>query len=246
MTFTYDGYIELINLLKENRYQIGNYHDWEEYDRCVILRHDVDNDLQKALEMAELEYRNGIRSTYFVLLTSNFYNLYSHKSRKILSKVQDMGHTIGIHFDEMAYPADSGNANRIELDIQRELDILSEILGKKVIDFSYHRPTKEILDADISITGVVNAYGTRFFKEFKYLSDSRMHWRESVDTIIQSAVFPRLQILTHPFWYHKEELDIRGVLWNFINNACIDRYQNIDENMRDLSKIIKSEELYKV
>lgn len=241
MTFTYDGYIELINLLKENRYQIGNYHDWEEYDRCVILRHDVDNDLQKALEMAELEYRNGIRSTYFVLLTSNFYNLYSHKSRKILSKVQDMGHTIGIHFDEMAYPADSGNANRIELDIQRELDILSEILGKKVIDFSYHRPTKEILDADISITGVVNAYGTRFFKEFKYLSDSRMHWREPVKEIIQSGRFLRLQVLTHPFWYQETEKGIKKILESYIDKARIERYDNLNDNFTKLDEVIKRE-----
>lgn len=52
MTFTYEGYLGLLNLLKVNGYKTGNYHNWKEYEKCAILRHDVDTDLQKALEMA--------------------------------------------------------------------------------------------------------------------------------------------------------------------------------------------------
>ena len=92
MTFTYNGYLGLLNLLKENGYSIGDYNDCKKHERCVILRHDVDTDLQKASKMAELEYRNGIKSTYFVLLTSNFYNVCSQKNRKILKEIQGICH----------------------------------------------------------------------------------------------------------------------------------------------------------
>lgn len=246
MTFTYEGYLGLLNLLKVNGYKTGNYHNWKEYEKCAILRHDVDTDLQKALEMAQLEYRNGIKSTYFVLLTSNFYNLYAYKSRKILKEIQNMGHAIGLHFDEMAYPGDFGNADKIQLDIQRELDILSEILGTEVIKFSYHRPSQAILDADICLDGTINVYGTQFFKRFKYLSDSRMRWREPVEEIVKSGMFPYMQILVHPFWYHEKEMNIREIIESFVLNACTERYQDLDENMTALSEIVKCEEVCRV
>lgn len=246
MKFTYDGYIGLINLLKRNGYMICGYHDWMEQDRCVILRHDVDNDLQRALKMAEVEYEYGMRSTYFVLLTSNFYNLYSQKSRRTLNKIQDMGHTIGVHFDEKAYLEDLADVEKVKLNIRKELDIMSEILDREVAEFAYHRPSKWILDADICIEGAINAYGTKFFRRFKYLSDSRMYWREPVEKIIQSGEFPLFQILIHPFWYHEKEMDIREILESFIESAYADRYQNIDENMTELSKIVKHEEVCRV
>ncbi len=65
MDFTYVGYLELINLLKEKNYQFCNYFNYEDYDKSVILRHDIDNLLNKALEMAKLEYENNIISTFF-------------------------------------------------------------------------------------------------------------------------------------------------------------------------------------
>lgn len=243
MTFTYDGYLGLLNLLKENGYAIGDYNDWKEYKRCAILRHDVDTDLQKALRMADLEYKRGIKSTYFVLLTSNFYNLYSLKNKKILKEIQDMGHAVGLHFDEAAYPEDAGNADKVKLDISKELGVMSEILDTKVVKFSYHRPSKVILDTNICLQGTVNVYGTQFFKRFKYLSDSRMQWREPVEEIIKSGKFSHMQILIHPFWYQEKETDIRGVIESFISNACAERYQNLDENMTALSNVVRREEV---
>lgn len=80
MEFTFDSYERLLNLLGENGYKTADYRNWNQYDQCVILRHDVDTDLRKALEMAKLECQYGIKSTYFVLLTSNFYNLYSYRN----------------------------------------------------------------------------------------------------------------------------------------------------------------------
>lgn len=243
MKFTFGGYEELINLLDVNGYKITDYYNWKENDKCVILRHDVDNDLKKALKMAEFEARHSVKSTYFVLLTSNFYNMHSQRNREIVNEIRDMGHIVGLHFDEMAYPQDAGNACMVAKDIQRELKILSDILDTDVTVFSYHRPTKAILDAEIKIQRTINSYNNLFFKQFKYLSDSRMYWRESISNIIEGgSTAPRIHILTHPFWYHEDERDMRETLGNFLRRACLDRYDDLNDNFTDLENVIKRKE----
>ena len=239
MRFTIDGYVELLKLLRENNYNIADYQDFQKYKRCVILRHDVDFDLQQALSMAKIEYQYGVKSTFFILLTSNFYNIYSCRNRRIIAEIQNMDHTIGLHFDEMAYPKDAGIVDKIEQDIRKELRILSELVEKDIIVFSYHRPTKRILDANIKLQGVVNSYGTLFFKEFKYLSDSRMNWREPVLDIIQSNQYSQMQLLTHPFWYHEKEKHMREIISEFLNRAGMERYSELKDNFTNLKDVIE-------
>lgn len=238
MIFTVHGYMHLLALLKENGYKTADYFNWEKYDKCAVLRHDVDLDLERAFSMAQTEYRLGVNSTYFVLLTSNFYNINSYKNRSIVKEIQDMGHTIGLHFDEMAYPEDAGDADKIVEDIEEEISILSEVVKTDISVFSYHRPTKAILDSDIRIQGTVNSYGDLFFKEFKYLSDSRMHWREPVLDFIQKGIYRRMQILTHPFWYRDEERGMQKILCEFLNAAGMERYNNLNDNFTNLRDII--------
>ncbi len=239
MRFTIDGYVELIKFLRENNYNIADYQDFQKYKRCVILRHDVDFDLHRALSLAKIEYHYGVKSTYFILLTSDFYNIFSQRNNEIVNEIQDMGHTIGLHFDEMAYPKDAGIVDKIEQDIRKELCVLSELVEKDIIVFSYHRPTKRILDANIKLQGIVNSYGTLFFKEFKYLSDSRMNWREPVLDIIQSNQYPRMQILTHPFWYHEKEKHMREIISEFLNRAGMERYSELNDNFINLKDVIE-------
>ena len=40
--------------------------------RTIIIRHDVDFDLSKALEMAKFENANNVISTYYLLISSDF------------------------------------------------------------------------------------------------------------------------------------------------------------------------------
>lgn len=81
MKFAYDDYLYLIDLLSEGGYQSTDYQHFAETNRPVILRHDIDMSLHKALTFARLENRISIRSTYFVLLSSNFYNVFFERVR---------------------------------------------------------------------------------------------------------------------------------------------------------------------
>lgn len=239
MKFTFEAYNALIDELHKNDYTIANYHNYQETEKCAILRHDVDYSMEKALEMAEYENKIGVKSTYFVLLTSDFYNLLSKKNRDIISKIVKYGHDIGLHFDEMRHDEQEKTTTGVKLLIEREAQLLSEILDYNIKSVSMHRPSKETLDADYHFdNGLVNSYGKEFFHEFKYVSDSRMRWRENVDEIINSNQHKRIHILTHAFWYNHEEQTMKKIIEKFINEGKQDRYNTLNDNITDLDSIL--------
>ena len=77
MEFTYASYKNMLHLLREEGYVITDYHECNSYheEDIVILRHDIDCSIEKAVKMAELENGMGVCSTYFVLVSSEFYNV---------------------------------------------------------------------------------------------------------------------------------------------------------------------------
>ncbi|MBD5550884.1 MAG: hypothetical protein HDQ96_06875 [Lachnospiraceae bacterium] len=182
----------------------------------MILRHDIDYDIEKAVRLSAIE-RVGGAGTYFVLLTSDFYNVFSKKSSEGLKQIAENGHTVAPHFDEVRYPELLGDV---------------ETVKEKIIE-----------EAELNIPGMINSYGQTYFKEFKYLSDSRRRWREPVDEIIRSKGYERLHILTHPFWYNETEEDIHKSVSKFINSGNGYRYQAMEENITDLASVMRKDEI---
>lgn len=240
MDFTYDAYRALLRLLRDGGYTFETYHTWRDTPRCVILRHDIDQSIEAALKLGRLEAEEGVRSTYFVLLGSEFYNPASSAALAGLRELRELGHEIGLHFDEVAYPSSESPVEEL---IQREADILSSICGFPVTTVSMHRPSKATLEADLEIPGIINSYGKTFFHDFKYLSDSRRRWREPVLDIIRGGEYDRLHILTHAFWYHEQEESISETVGAFINSGNMARYAAMRENIADLPSIMQESEV---
>lgn len=240
MQFTYNAYENLINRLYEKGYAITNYYDFQDKEKCAILRHDIDYDLKKALPFAELEADNNAKSTYFVLVTSDFYNIFSKESAAILEKIQNFGHEIGLHFDEVRYMTDEKKWDKEETieNIIKEAEILGNVIGKPVKSVSMHRPSKYTLESNLIIPGLVNSYGQEFFKNFKYVSDSRMRWREDINEIIDCGEYKKLHILTHAFWYSCIEETISEKINLFIEHAKYERKNTLNDNITDLSDLI--------
>ena len=243
MNFTFEWYEYLLELLSEYGYHFTDYHNWKSIKKPVILRHDIDYDLSKALEIAEFETKREVKSTYFVLISSDFYNIFSIRNTKLIHQIQNCGHEIGLHFDEMKYPQAIGNIEKIREQIIKETNILSYITECPVTTVSMHRPSKAVLDADLKLSGIINSYSQIFFHEFKYLSDSRRYWREPVEEIIKNKKFEKLHILTHAFWYYKEEKSMHNTIKEFINGANGKYYNFFHENFTDLESIMKLEEI---
>lgn len=159
-------------------------------------------------------------------------------------EIASCGHEIGLHFDEVRYPELNGDLNAIANKILEECRILGEAVGKEIKAVSMHRPSRAVLDADLQIpNSIINSYRKTFFNDFKYLSDSRRHWREPVDDIVASEQYNRLHILTHAFWYNNEELNLHDSICGFINGANQDRYDFLYRNITDLPSIMDRSEV---
>lgn len=244
MEFTYDAYGNLVSKLKEYGYQFASYHDYMSLEKCVIMRHDIDYSLQKSVKLAKFEHQLGIKSTYFVLLSSPFYNIVSKDAIKMIKKIQNAGHEIGLHFDELNYDeSEYDEIGGVEKAIYREIDLISSILDCNIRSVSMHRPSPKTLQANYDLGMIVNSYSKEFFEGFKYVSDSRRRWRENVDEVISCGLYNKLHILTHAFWYDKKENTLEATIKNFIAKAGLERYEILESNISDLQSIVKKNDV---
>lgn len=241
MKFTYEAYEDMLERLIDKGYKFTDYKNWETLEKTVILRHDVDNSLKKAAVLSKIEKDIGESATYFILLSTNFYNVHSRESRGYIDSIIQNGGNIGLHFDEAQYSIRS--EDELKEYIYKEADMLSKAINIRVDVVSMHRPSKEFLSADMSFVGLINSYNGTYFRRMKYLSDSRRYWRENVDEIIEKDTYQRLHILTHPFWYGEREMDLKGTLKEAILGASLDYYDNLNDNFRNLNKEIEKAEL---
>lgn len=241
MEFTLEDYRKLLNTSLEIGYKICSYDNIDDFERGIILRHDVDFSPIKALEVAKIEHELGVKSTYFVLLSTEFYNVFSNESAEIFKDILSMGHEIGLHFDEQRYTTTS--LEQIKENIYNEAEILGRALSTQINVISMHRPSKFTLDASIELEGFINSYSKKYFKDMTYISDSRMHWREDPIALVSKNQTNKIHILTHPFWYSDELENIQSKLKKFLNEANVYRYTLLDKNFRDLHEYIKLEDL---
>lgn len=241
MDFTYESYSKLIKLLQDNGYEIRNYQNHIESKKCAILRHDVDFDLYKAATFSKYEKELGVKSVYFVLVSSNFYNVHSSCNTRNLYDILDSGHEVGLHFDEVKYA--EGNIEKLEEAIYKEAEILGNIIGKKINAVSMHRPSQKMLSSNLKLDGMVNTYGTLFFQKFQYLSDSRMNWRIDPEPIIRSGNYNKIQLLTHPFWYTEQDEMMTEKLKAFVLRASKERYIELSSNIKDIESALPQDEL---
>ncbi len=202
MDFTLKAYTDLIGSLLRRGYQISSFAETQAAAPHLILRHDVDFDLDVARRMAETESREGWQAFYFVLLRSEFYNPLSNSGRHALMRLGELGHEVGLHFDATLH---DGDALALVRAAEHECRLLEGLTGRPVKAFSLHRPRPDLLDNEIEIPGRINAYGSRYFREIGYCSDSRGEWRYGHPIENPAIVEGRaLQLLTHPIWWLSE------------------------------------------
>ena len=99
--------------------------------KCFLIRHDVDWDLELALKIAQLENNLEIKSTYFILVTSELYNILSPSNKKLINKIKNLNHEIGLHFDASNYKSNYNNHAK------KEGKILESIIDRGLIQFPY-------------------------------------------------------------------------------------------------------------
>ncbi len=240
--FTYRYFEKIIEILEQKEYMISNYHNYVLYPKACIMRHDVDYDVSKALEFAEFESKYRINSTYFLLLSSDFYNIFSPKILKKIDEIISLGHEIGLHFDETKYDFQR-DKERFRCFVEEELAIMSKAIGKEIKSVSMHRPSRFSLENDFVFSEAINSYSKLFFKDFKYVSDSRMNWREDIISVIESGEHDKIHLLIHPFWYSNCEENTRDKILSYLKDGSKFRYEIMSKNFRDIDEFVKKEDI---
>lgn len=193
--FTPESYRGILSRALDLGYRLTPFRDFGEAGDgrpVVLLRHDLDHDLRSALTIGELEAGLGVGSTFFVQTACEFYNLLAPESRRIVRRLADLGHEIGLHYEARRYVGPEGERNLVA-----DLRLLEDLAGHPIVSAAQHIPIDD---------GVVNlkphvrheAYEPRFMTApMTYISDSLMAWRQATphDLLDQRASF---QLLTHP------------------------------------------------
>ena len=181
----------------------------------VILRHDIDVSLKRALRVAEIERECGVRATYMVMVNSALYSLEDQASREILQRLVGMGHEVTLHFNVDEEERNSAcQIGALETKIYAARRYLEQVAGRPVRSISFHRPLVQFLHGPRLIAGMVNAYAGELMGW--YLSDSKGRWREGEP--LAKLLRPEedlLQLLIHPIWWGSEHMSPEERLQEF-------------------------------
>lgn len=199
--FTYDYYKEFVSRLQE-AYSFTTFQEGKrvaEIERpLVIMRHDIDMDLEAALRMSSLEKDLGIQSTYFFLVRCPLYNVFSGNGTDQVREILSAGHHFGLHFDCALYKDIS--ADNLNYYVSKECQLLEQFFDHPVEAISFHRPGRLELSG-VELERWPNSYERVFLEKFEYFSDSRGNWARG--NPLESEAFSKrknLHILAHPLW----------------------------------------------
>lgn len=134
----------------------------------VTWRHDIDCSLTASLQMAELQARQGVSATYYVMARSPYYNPFSHHAIKTIRRIADLGHTLGVHVDLDAPRDMILNRQEITRASEYEHKLLAR-LYPVTCAVSFHCPPACVLWRDID--GFESAYAPQW--QGRYFADSR-------------------------------------------------------------------------
>lgn len=213
--FTIPYYIQIIKKLEEAGFTFSLFKSSLQADRKVYMRHDVDLSIDRALFLARIEAQQRVTASYFLMIDTELYNVGSSNEQDKISEIIDLGHDIGLHF----VPKPNMDKLALEEQLVKEGDILGKLINHPILAFSIHRPADGVISADLSPTGMVNAYAPAYFSKLKYISDSNHHFRCGDPLqFIQNFEGYTLQILTHPVWWSSEDLTPEKKIYDLIED----------------------------
>ena len=217
VAFTYDWYRTFLDRLGDAGYDFRTFSDGVG-SGDVLLRHDVDLSVDKALATARIEADRGIRATYCFLLGSALYNPFDRDRREKIRAIQALGHEIALHFSTHEYWTDEERLETgpVEARVESEQEILGSILPSVPETVSFHVPPSWVLGRDFE--RFRNTYAPAFFSEIGYVADSGQRWRDTPPDVTD---YPSsIQVLTHPGLWGETDEDFETRVEQSIADAC--------------------------
>ena len=96
MDFTINKYRELVSALKDAGYEFVTYVEYAEglrADKLVVMRHDVDRQVDRARRLAEVENEMGVRASYY------FREKFISDNSADIQHIESLRHEVGYHYE---------------------------------------------------------------------------------------------------------------------------------------------------
>ena len=234
-TFSYAEYRFILEALKKKNKTFDEALEGE----FIIMRHDVEFNIDRAQKMAIIEKEHDVKSTFFFQVISSAYNPFSVKNKtKILSLIE-MGHSIGLHFYVSHIPVN--DFEKLDNEFKKQKKLFEEGLEQPCKIFSFHRPPSWVLEIRKDyLFGALNAYGPSFFeysptpKSIKYTTDSNHTWRYGHP--LDNLKLPKMQILAHPDeWSNEKNLTELDFLKSLVGENRKEFISTIDEELKSFA-----------
>jgi hypothetical protein len=204
-----DAYGTLLDAVRG--YRLAHF-DHEPQAGEIFLRHDVDLSLAAAARMAELEAARGVSATYFLMTRSVFYNLASGEGERLIARLRDLGHRVGLH------------AVHPHVDLDHRFDPV----------LAWHNPDPEFVNEPVE--GLINVMSPPWFDRAHYRSDSNQHWRSGDPTeALAAREFDWLQLLTHPEIWTFAGQTMRETMESMLAAEREERWTQLADDRIDLS-----------
>lgn len=152
----------------------------------LILKHDVETNLVKALKLAEIEHKYSHQGTYYI----QAYLLESKKNIKIMKKIQQLGHEVSYHHDVM--DSNKGDIEKAELEFMEYCELFEkngfEIKtvcqhGNPIIERNGYTSNRdffrnsEIANKYNHVSEIMVDFKARIKTNYKYVSDAGYGWK---------------------------------------------------------------------
>ena len=223
MDFTLRKYRNLVQAFVESGYRIMTVRQYLESapsGKVLILRHDVDEQPQNALRMAEAEKERGVHATYY------FRKVPKSDNPDIIRQIEAMGHEIGYHYEDLTQsegdvPAAIASFTRNLVYFRQYYPVKTVCMhGSSSSKYDNREIWKQVRLEDFGLIG--EPYLSFNFNQIYYLTDTGYAWdggkyavRDKVDSAfslsfhqtdevidaVRSGRFPdQSLILAHTLW----------------------------------------------
>lgn len=201
--FTYKHYIETLQEAQKTHtfYTFGSFPEQPEA-RFIILRHDIDAQIWKALKMAKTDHDLGVSAAFFVRVHGP-YNPFREPSYGAILRIAELGHEIGLHYEPLFY---TKHNLPVEETILFEIELLNRMFRIKVRSIAPHMPSLSSLKLGNIREKFNDPYLPKFCTKIKYISDSNRRWREGC-MCKWVGQCDKIQIAVHPHWWNGDSLD---------------------------------------
>jgi len=194
--FTYSHYRKTLQEYFRSGYKVTDFSQPIE-GKQLILRHDIDMDLELVEGMSKIEKEVDATSIYFIRLHAKNYNALSLPSVRIMQTIASRGQEIGLHYEPTFTKDEDHKAHILE-----SIYLMEKITDLPIRYFSLHEPARSGVDITQILPEINRSYGAPFYNNFKYLSDSSARWREGCFSEHLNK-WQKLIVLTHPFWWYE-------------------------------------------